>query len=82
MLDPVLLRGQLEDVARRLATRGFELDSAAIEALEARRKAVADARAKAELYATAAGNSVGNAVQISEVSVHLHRDRSTQGIPK
>jgi seryl-tRNA synthetase len=40
MLDPVLLRGQLEDVARRLATRGFELDSAAIEALEARRKAV------------------------------------------
>ncbi|MBK8121993.1 MAG: serine--tRNA ligase [Dokdonella sp.] len=40
MLDPVLLRGQLENVARRLATRGFELDSAAIEALEARRKAV------------------------------------------
>jgi seryl-tRNA synthetase len=40
MLDPVLLRGQLEDVARRLATRGFELDAAAIEALEARRKAV------------------------------------------
>ena len=40
MLDPVLLRGQLEDVARRLATRGFELDTAAIEALEARRKAV------------------------------------------
>ena len=40
MLDPVLLRGQLENVARQLATRGFELDSAAIEALEARRKAV------------------------------------------
>lgn len=40
MLDPVLLRGQLEDVARRLATRGFALDRDAIEALEARRKAV------------------------------------------
>lgn len=40
MLDPALLRGQLDDVAQRLATRGFALDRASIEALEARRKAV------------------------------------------
>jgi seryl-tRNA synthetase len=39
MLDPALLRGQLADTARRLReTRGFELDVAALEALEAERK--------------------------------------------
>lgn len=36
---------------------------------EARRKAIADARAKAELYAGAAGASVGSVMQISEVSM-------------
>ncbi|HWU71518.1 MAG TPA: serine--tRNA ligase [Pseudoxanthomonas sp.] len=39
MLDPALLRGQLDAVAERLATRGYALDKAAIEALEAQRKA-------------------------------------------
>ena len=38
MLDPALLRGQLDTVAERLAKRGFVLDKAAIEALEAQRK--------------------------------------------
>ncbi len=40
MLDPVLLRGQLAAVAERLKSRGFDLDTAAIEALEAERKSV------------------------------------------
>jgi len=40
MLDPALLRGQLDSVAERLKTRGYELDKAAIEALEAQRKSV------------------------------------------
>jgi seryl-tRNA synthetase len=39
MLDPALLRGQLDAVAERLAARGFALPKAQIEALEARRKA-------------------------------------------
>ncbi|TDR40704.1 seryl-tRNA synthetase [Tahibacter aquaticus] len=39
MLDPALLRGQLDAVAERLATRGFILDKAALEALESQRKA-------------------------------------------
>jgi len=39
MLDPSLLRGQLAETAARLkATRGFELDVVALEALEAERK--------------------------------------------
>ncbi len=40
MLDPALLRGQLDTVAERLAARGYELPKAQIEALEASRKAV------------------------------------------
>ena len=40
MLDPALLRGHLADTARRLATRGYSLDIAAFEAIEAERKRV------------------------------------------
>ncbi|MEO7935996.1 MAG: serine--tRNA ligase, partial [Dokdonella sp.] len=40
MLDPALLRGQLADTAQRLAARGFTLDTAALETIEARRKQV------------------------------------------
>src|SRR5690242_12989640 len=40
MLDPAMLRGQLDATAERLAARGYQLDKAAIEAIEAERKAV------------------------------------------
>jgi seryl-tRNA synthetase len=40
MLDPALLRGQLADTARRLALRGYTLDAAAFESIEAERKRV------------------------------------------
>lgn len=40
MLDSKLVRSQLEEVAARLATRGFQLDVARFEALETQRKAV------------------------------------------
>jgi seryl-tRNA synthetase len=40
MLDPALLRGQLDSVAERLKTRGYELPKSEIEALEAQRKSV------------------------------------------
>ncbi len=41
MLDPTLLRGQLADTAARLkATRGFDLDVAGLERLEAERKQI------------------------------------------
>ncbi|SHE88505.1 seryl-tRNA synthetase [Modicisalibacter ilicicola DSM 19980] len=38
MLDPKLLRSDLERVAHRLATRGFNLDTARFETLEAQRR--------------------------------------------
>ena len=40
MLDPVLLRTQLDVAAERLKSRGYELPKREIEALEAQRKAV------------------------------------------
>lgn len=40
MLDPKLLRGQLEEVATRLQTRGFKLDVGAFARLEERRKSL------------------------------------------
>ncbi len=40
MLDPKLIRGQLDDTAQRLAARGFKLDTARLAALEAERKEV------------------------------------------
>ncbi|WP_136252961.1 serine--tRNA ligase [Onishia niordana] len=38
MLDPKLLRGDLDQVAQRLAKRGFTLDTAQLESLESRRR--------------------------------------------
>jgi len=40
MLDPKLLRNELDAVAEKLARRGYQLDVAALQALEARRKAL------------------------------------------
>jgi seryl-tRNA synthetase len=40
MLDPALLRGQLDTVAEKLKARGYDLPKSQIEALEAQRKAV------------------------------------------
>ena len=40
MLDPKLVRTDLEAMAERLRVRGFELDTGAISTLEERRKSV------------------------------------------
>ncbi|MCK9539056.1 serine--tRNA ligase [Dokdonella sp.] len=40
MLDPALLRGDISETARQLASRGYDLDIATFEALEAERKRV------------------------------------------
>jgi len=68
MLDPRLLRSDIEAVRRALARRGFELDVARYEALESRRKALQtrvqelqsrrNARSKAIGRAKAAGEDI------------------------
>ena len=88
MLDPVLLRGQLEDVARRLATRGFALDRDAIEALEARRKAVQvetqelqntrNTRSKAIGMAKAKGEDTAALMaEVASIADHLKANEAT-----
>lgn len=60
----------------------FDLNNPKAVMNEARKKAIADARAKAELYAAAAGTSIGSVVQISEVSapVPMYRARAMEAM--
>jgi seryl-tRNA synthetase len=73
MLDPRLLRSDLEGVATRLSRRGYRLDTAAIAALEERRKGIQvktqqwqaerNARSKAIGQAKAKGEDVTAVMQ-------------------
>ncbi|POF89871.1 serine--tRNA ligase [Pseudomonas putida] len=61
MLDAKLLRGQLQEVADRLASRGFSLDVARIESLEERRKAVQTRTEQLQAERNARSKSIGQA---------------------
>jgi seryl-tRNA synthetase len=61
MLDPALLRNHLADTAARLKTRGFELDTAAIESLEADRKRVATETQELQALRNARSRAIGQA---------------------
>ncbi|WP_017938289.1 serine--tRNA ligase [Zestomonas thermotolerans] len=61
MLDPKLIRNELPMVAERLATRGFQLDVALIESLEARRKAVQTRTEQLQAERNARSKSIGQA---------------------
>jgi seryl-tRNA synthetase len=61
MLDPTLLRNHLTDTAARLKTRGFELDTAAIESLEADRKRLATETQELQALRNARSRAIGQA---------------------
>ena len=61
MLDSKLLRGQLLEVADRLASRGFSLDVARIESLEERRKTVQTRTEQLQAERNARSKSIGQA---------------------
>ncbi|MEW7374968.1 serine--tRNA ligase [Pseudomonas putida] len=61
MFDPKLLRSHLQDVADRLASRGFSLDVTRIESLEARRKAVQTRTEQLQAERNARSKSIGQA---------------------
>ena len=61
MLDSKLLRSNLQDVADRLASRGFTLDVARIDALEAQRKEVQTLTEKLQAERNAISKSIGQA---------------------
>ncbi|AKJ99196.1 MULTISPECIES: serine--tRNA ligase [Pseudomonas] len=66
MLDSKLLRSNLQDVAGRLASRGFVLDVARIEALEEQRKTVQTTTEKLQAERNAISKSIGQAKQRGE----------------
>lgn len=61
MLDSKLLRSQTQEVANRLASRGFSLDVARIESLEERRKAVQTRTEQLQAERNARSKSIGQA---------------------
>jgi seryl-tRNA synthetase len=61
MLDPVLLRAQLADTAARLKTRGFDLDTVAVESLEAERKRLATETQELQALRNTRSRAIGQA---------------------
>lgn len=61
MLDPHLLRTELDETARRLATRGFSLDVTLISALEAERKSIQVETEHLRAERNSSSKAIGNA---------------------
>ncbi|MCO6059182.1 serine--tRNA ligase [Pseudomonas sp. MOB-449] len=66
MLDAKLVRTQPREIAERLATRGFELDVARLEALENQRKSVQTRTEQLQAERNARSKSIGQAKQRGE----------------
>ena len=71
MLDIQLLRGDLNQVAERLAKRGFKLDTAGFQALEAERKAVQVETQGLQARRNALSKQIGQAKQKGEDAAEL-----------
>lgn len=71
MLDSKLVRTQTEEVAARLATRGYVLDVALVESLEARRKAVQTRTETLQAERNARSKGIGQAKARGEDIVPL-----------
>ena len=74
MLDSKLLRSNLQDVADRLASRGFALDTARIEALEEQRKTDQTRTEALQAERNARSKSIGQAKQRGEDIAPLMAD--------
>ena len=79
MLDSKLLRSNLQDVADRLASRGFALDTARIEALEEQRKTVQTRTEALQAERNARSKSIGQAKQRGEDIAPLMADVERMG---
>ncbi|AOA04424.1 MULTISPECIES: serine--tRNA ligase [Pseudomonas] len=79
MLDSKLLRSNLQDVADRLASRGFTLDVARIDALEAKRKEVQTLTEKLQAERNAISKSIGQAKARGEDIAPLMASVETMG---
>jgi seryl-tRNA synthetase len=79
MLDSKLLRSNLQDVADRLASRGFTLDVARIDALEAKRKEVQTLTEQLQAERNAISKSIGQAKARGEDIAPLMASVETMG---
>ena len=79
MLDSKLLRSNLQDVADRLASRGFVLDVARIEALEEQRKTVQTLTEKLQAERNAVSKGIGQAKQRGEDIAQLMANVENMG---
>ena len=79
MLDSKLLRSNLQDVADRLASRGYTLDVARIEALEEQRKTVQTRTEALQAERNARSKSIGQAKQRGEDIAPLMADVERMG---
>lgn len=66
MLDAKRLRTELADIAAKLQTRGFELDTAKLEALEAKRKALQVSAQELQAERNARSKAIGKAKAAGE----------------
>ncbi|WP_434677210.1 serine--tRNA ligase [Pseudomonas sp. R1-18] len=79
MLDSKLLRTNIQDVADRLASRGYTLDVARIESLEAQRKVVQTRTEQLQAERNARSKSIGQAKQRGEDIAPLMADVERMG---
>ncbi|MEZ1355773.1 serine--tRNA ligase, partial [Pseudomonas aeruginosa] len=77
--DPKLVRTQPQEVAARLATRGFQLDVARIEALEEQRKSVQTRTEQLQAERNARSKAIGQAKQRGEDIAPLLADVDRMG---
>ncbi|WP_028299349.1 serine--tRNA ligase [Oceanospirillum beijerinckii] len=66
MLDPKLIRAELETVAEKLKIRGYELDTARLQELEARRKELQTATEQLQSERNTRSKSIGKAKAAGE----------------
>ncbi|HEY6609634.1 MAG TPA: serine--tRNA ligase [Pseudomonas sp.] len=79
MLDSKLVRGQPQEVAQRLAARGFQLDVARLEALESRRKETQTRTEQLQAERNARSKGIGQAKQRGEDIAPLMADVERMG---
>ena len=80
MLDSKLLRSNLQDVADRLASRGFTLNVDLIDALEAKRKEVQTLAERLQAERNAISKSIGQAKARGEDIAPLMASVDTMGV--
>lgn len=80
MLDSKLVRGQPQEVAQRLATRGFQLDVARLEGLESRRKETQTRTEQLQAERNTRSKSIGQAKQRGEDIAPLMADVERMGV--